>query len=205
MKYLYMVIYIVIVFFTSSIIVVTITNNTNEMLLTAGFAQKQEIDSDNIVYDQDTFSAIGQISSLVITVPESDFNITNLFKVILTGEWTLSVNKGNVTNFSTNFLASPMDGSKSHIHQITNFKLENDSKKAIVVQLTPDNSLSINGTADIKINGQTIWNTVGISISISKGSTITIDPDDEDTSNHFGEQQVYGIVTKLIDLSNQFQ
>ena len=197
MKYLYMFIYIVIVLFTSPIIVI----NTNEMLLTEGFAQKQEIDSDNSVYAQDTFSAIGQISSLVITVPESNFNITNIFKVILTGEWTLSVNKGNVTNFSTNFLASPMDGSKSHIHQITNFKLENDSKKAIV-QLTPDNSLSVNGTADIKINGQTIWKSVGISISISKGSTIAIDVDDEDTSNHFGEQQVYGIVTKLIDLSN---
>lgn len=197
MKYLYMFIYIVIVLFTSPIIVI----NTNEMLLTDGFAQKQEIDFDNLVYTQDTFSAIGQISSLVITVPESNFNITNIFKVILTGEWTLSMNKGNVTNFSTNFLASPMDGSKSHIHQITNFKLENDSKKAIV-QLTPDNSLSVNGTADIKINGQTIWKSVGISISISKGSTIAIDLDDEDTSNHFGEQQVYGIVTKLIDLSN---
>ena len=197
MKCLYMFIYIVIVLFTSSIIVI----NTNEMLLTEGFAQKQEIDSNNSVYTQDTFSAIGQISSLVITVPESNFNITNIFKVILTGEWTLSVNKGNVTNFSTNFLASPMDGSKSHIHQITNFKLENDSKKAIV-QLTPDNSLSVNGTADIKINGQTIWKSVGISISISKGSTIAIDLDDEDTNNHFGEQQVYGIVTKLIDLSN---
>lgn len=197
MKYLYMFIYIVIVLFTSSIIVI----NTNEMLLTEGFAQKQEIDSDNLVYAQDTFSAIGQISSLVITVPESNFNITNVFKVILTGEWTLSVNKGNVTNFSTNFLASPMDGSKSHIHQITNFKLENDSKKTIV-QLTPDNSLSVNGTADIKINGQTIWKSAGISISISKGSTIAIDLDDQDTSNHFGEQQVYGIVTKLIDLSN---
>lgn len=197
MKYLYMFIYIVIVLFTSSIIVI----NTNEMLLTEGFAQKQEIDSDNLVYAQDTFSAIGQISSLVITIPESNFNITNIYKVILTGEWTLSVNKGNVTNFSTNFLASPMDGSKSHIHQITNFKLENDSKKTIV-QLTPDNSLSVNGTADIKINGQTIWKSAGISISISKGSTIAIDLDDEDTSNHFGEQQVYGIVTKLIDLSN---
>ena len=197
MKYLYMFIYIVIVLFTSPIIVI----NTNEMLLTEVFAQKQESESNNLVYVQDTFSAIGQISSLVITVPESNFNITNIFKVILTGEWTLSVNKGNVTNFSTNFLASPMDGSKSHIHQITNFKLENDSKKAIV-QLTPDNSLSVNGTADIKINGQTIWKSVGISISISKGSTIAIDLDDEDTSNHFGEQQVYGIVTKLIDLSN---
>ncbi|MGZ5486733.1 MAG: hypothetical protein ACXWFB_12645 [Nitrososphaeraceae archaeon] len=101
------------------------------MSLTAGIAQKEKIDSDNSVYAQDTFSAIGQISSLVITVPESNFNITNVFKVILTGEWTLSVNKGNVTNFSTNFLASPMDGSKSHIHQITNFS----SNKDEVIQL----------------------------------------------------------------------
>lgn len=192
----YMFIYIVILLFTSPIII-----NTNEMSLTAGIAQKETIDSDNSVYAQHTFSAIGQISSLVITVPESNFNITNVFKVILTGEWTLSVNKGNVTNFSTNFLASPMDGSISHIHQITNFKLENGSQKTIV-QLTPDNSLSVNGTADIKINGQTIWNNADISISISKGSTIAIDPDDEDTNNHFGEQQVYGIVTKLIDISN---
>ncbi len=192
----YMFIYIVILLFTSPIII-----NTNEMSLTAVIAQKETIDSDNSVYAQDTFSAIGQISSLVITVPESNFNITNVFKVILTGEWTLSVNKGNVTNFSTNFLASPMDGSMSHIHQITNFKLENGSQKTIV-QLTPDNSLSVNGTADIKINGQTIWNNADISISISNGSTIAIDPDDEDTNNHFGEQQVYGIVTKLIDISN---
>ena len=191
----YMFIYIVILLFTSPIII-----NTNEMSLTAVIAQKETIDSDNSVYAQHTFSAIGQINSLVITVPESNFNITNVFKVILTGEWTLSVNKGNVTNFSTNFLASPMDGSMSHIHQITNFKLENGSQKTIV-QLTPDNSLSVNGTADIKINGQTIWNNADISISISKGSTIAIDPDDEDTNNHFGEQQVYGIVTKLIDIS----
>jgi hypothetical protein len=200
MKYLFNFIYIVIVFFTST---TTIIVNTNETLLTAQFAQKEEIEPDNSINTQDTFSAIGQISSLVITVPESNFNITNAFKVILTGEWTLSVNKGNVTNFLTNFLASPMDGSKSHIHQITNFKLDNISNKTIV-QLTPYNSLSVNGTADIKINGQTIWNSVGISISISNGSTIAIDPDDKDTSNHFGEQQIYGIVTKIIDLSNQF-
>jgi hypothetical protein len=192
-----MFIYIVVLLFISPILII----NTNEMSLTAGIAQKEKIDSDNSVYSQDTFSAIGQISSLVITVPESNFNITNVFKVILTGEWTLSVNKGNLTNFSTTFLASPMDGSKSHIHQITNFKLDNTSQKTIV-QLTPDNSLSVNGIADIKINGQTIWNNADISISLSKGSTIAIDPDDEDTNNHFGEQQVYGIVTKLIDFNN---
>ena len=37
-------------------------------------------------------------------------------------------------------------------------------------QLTPDNnSLSVNGTADIKINGKTIWNNVDLSIILSKG------------------------------------
>ena len=142
-----------------------------------------------------TFSSIGTISSLVITVPENEFNITNAFKVILTGDWILNVHNGTVTNFEANFLASPMDGSRGHIHQITNFSTNENE----MIQLTPDNnSLSINGTADIKINGKTIWNNVDLSIIMSKGSTITIDPNDKQTDNHFGDQQVYGIVNRLI-------
>ena len=141
-----------------------------------------------------TFSSIGTISSLVITVPENEFNITNAFKVILTGDWVLNVYNGTVTNFESNFLASPMDGSRGHIHQITNFS----TKENEMIQLTPDNnSLSINGTADIKINGITIWNNVDLSIII-KESTITIDPNDKQTDNHFGDQQIYGIVNRLI-------
>ena len=52
-----------------------------------------------------------------------------------------------------------------HIHQITNFS----ANKNEMIQLTPDNnnSLSINGTADIKINGKTIWNNVDLSIIMS--------------------------------------
>jgi hypothetical protein len=65
-----------------------------------------------------TFSSIGTISSLVITVPENEFNLTNAFKVILTGDWVLNVQNGTITNFEANFLASPMDGSRGHIHQI---------------------------------------------------------------------------------------
>jgi len=143
-----------------------------------------------------TFSSIGTISSLVITVPENEFNITNAFKVILTGDWVLNVHNGTVTNFNANFLASPMDGSRGHIHQITNFRAnENET-----IQLTTDNSnsISINGTADIKINGKTIWNNVDLSIIMSKSNTITIDPNDKQTDNHFGNQQVYGIVNRLI-------
>ena len=151
-----------------------------------------------------TFSAVGTISSLVITVPKHEFNITNAFKVILTGDWILNVHNGTITNFEANFLASPMDGSMGHIHQITNFSANEkikDQKNRIIQPVNivdNSNSLSINGTADIKINGLTIWNDAKLSITISKGSTITIDPDDKDTGNHFGNQQVYGIVNRLI-------
>jgi hypothetical protein len=94
----------------------------------------------------DSFSAIGQIASLVITVPDSDFNITDAFKVILTGEWNLSVRNGTVTNFNVDFAASPMDGRGPHIHQIPNFKPYNNEQPIV---LTKDESVMINGTADI--------------------------------------------------------
>jgi hypothetical protein len=151
---------------------------------------------------QDTFSAIGTISSLVITVPTpsdsaSGFNITNAFKVILTGEWNLSVRKGNVTNFAANFLASPMDGSKPHIHQITNFqKAISTSQQA--VQLASDNSVSINGTVDVKINGMVVWHDVHVSIQLLKGNTVAIRLNDKDTEDHFGAQPVLGVVNRLI-------
>jgi hypothetical protein len=154
---------------------------------------------------QDTFSAIGTISSLVITVPplkpaEGGFNITNAFKVILTGEWNLSVRKGDVTNFAANFLASPMDGSKPHIHQITNFQKANTTTSTgqqQTVQLTPDNRVSINGTVDVKINGVVVWHNAHVSIHILKGNTIAIRLNDKDTEEHFGEQPVLGVVNRL--------
>jgi hypothetical protein len=133
----------------------------------------------------DSFSAIGEIASLVITVPQSDFNITD----------ALSVRNGTITNFNVDFAASPMDGRGPHIHQITDFN-PYDNEQPIV--LPEEESVMINGTADIRINGIVIWERADISVSISEGNTFYIDPNDEDTEGHFGNQQVYGIVTRLI-------
>ena len=184
------------------------SNSGGHELLFIVFAQMDKdkdtnqkmVDTQSVNSTSKTFSIIGTISSLVITVPQHEFNITNALKVILTGDWVLNVHNGTVTNFETNFLASPMDGSMGHIHQITNFSENRDDGDIIILSPSDNNinSLSINGTADIKINGITIWNDAGISITISKGNTITIDPDDKDTENHFGNQQVYGIVNRLI-------
>src|ERR671924_84049 len=108
------------------------TDNTNS----ATSSNSEDLDAavgNNNNNNITTFSAIGQISSLVITVPESGFNITDAFKVILTGEWNLNVNNGNITEFAVNFLASPMDGSKPHIHQITAFRPYDNSGEPIAL------------------------------------------------------------------------
>ena len=184
-----------------------ISSNSEGYELFIVFAQMEKdkdtnqkmVDTQSVNSTSKTFSVIGTISSLVMTVPQHEFNITNVFKVILTGDWVLNVRNGTVINFETNFLASPMDGSMGHIHQITNFSEKEDDRDVIILPTSDNNnSLSINGTADIKINGITIRNDAKLSITISKGNTITIDPDDKDTENHFGNQQVYGIVNRLI-------
>jgi hypothetical protein len=91
------------------------------------------------------------------------------------------VHKGNISNFAANFLASPMDGTKPHIHQITNFKKTDNNNNSYSggrqqnVQLMQDNnSLSVNGTVDVKINGVIVWHNAYVSILISKGNTIAI-------------------------------
>jgi hypothetical protein len=87
-----------------------------------------------------------------------------------------------------------MDGSRPHVHQITDFRPYNNEEP---IALSDDNSLSVNGTADIKINDAVVWENADMSLSISKGNTFTFDPDDIDTENHFGDQQIYGIVARL--------
>jgi hypothetical protein len=113
----------------------------------------------------------------------------------LTGDWNLSVRNGTVANFNVDFAASPMDGRGPHIHQISNFNPHNNEQPIV---LTEDETVMINGTTDIKLNGIVVWEGADISISISKGNTFYVDPDDENTEGHFGDQQVYGIVTRLI-------
>ena len=92
-------------------------------------------------------------------------------------------------------MASPLDGRSPHIHQITNFRPYDNEDP---IRLTEDKSVRVDGISDVKINGIVVWEDPEISMSISKGNIFSLDPDDVDTENHFGDQSVYGIVTRLI-------
>jgi hypothetical protein len=143
----------------------------------------------------DTFSAEGQIGSLVLGMPQSTdtVNMSSVDKFILSGNWKLVTDKGKIINFTTEFYTGPINGADNHTHQLTNLRLEGDKP----ILLSADGSTQISGLTDVKTNGKNAWNSVPTTISISKGRTISIDIADNGTQRHFMGQPIYGIVKAL--------
>src|SRR5919197_4662877 len=145
-----------------------------------------------------TFSMNGAISSLVLGMsPKTKtVDMTTVQKFILSGDWSMSVDKGKLTNFAANFYTGPANGGISnHTHQISNFRVDNNNTP--IIQLSPTKSVSISGISDVGTNGKKAWNNVHTTIVISNGRTISISLADKDTQAHFMGQQIYGIVKRL--------
>jgi hypothetical protein len=143
-----------------------------------------------------SFSMNGAISSLVLGMsPKSKtVDMTTVDKFILSGNWSMNVDKGKLANFVANFYTGPVNGGNSnHTHQITNFRINNNAP----IQLSPDKSISISGISDVGTNGKKAWNNVHTTVVISNGRTIAISLADKDTQSHFMGQQIYGIVKRL--------
>ena len=160
-----------------------------------GFASSLHIVSDNVFGAGDSFSANGEISSLVFGMPPSTntVNMSSVEKFVLSGYWKLVTDKGKIANFTSEFYTGPVNGADNHTHQLTNLRLEGDRP----IQLSPEGSIQISGLTDVKTNGQSAWNDVPITISISKGRTISMDIADNGTQRHFMGQPIYGIVNDL--------
>jgi hypothetical protein len=151
--------------------------------------------SEKVLGEDDSFSANGQISSLVFGMPPStnSVNMSSVEKFILSGYWKLVTDKGKISNFTSEFYTGPVNGANNHTHQVTNLRIEGDSP----VQLGTDGSTQFSGLTDVKTNGKSAWNDVPTTISISKGRTITINISDNATQRHFMGQPIYGIVKDL--------
>lgn len=142
-----------------------------------------------------TFNMDGVISSLILGVPANTktIDLTTVQKFILSGDWSMSVDQGKLTNFNANFYTGPVNGANNHTHQLSNFRVNNNSP----IQLGPDNSLSISGILNVGTAGNNAWNNVNTTVVISSGRTISISLDDNDTQRHFMDQQIYGIVKEI--------
>jgi len=147
----------------------------------------------------DTFSADGQIGSLVLGMPPSTntVNMSSVDKFVLSGYWKLVTENGKVDDFTSEFYTGHVNGANNHTHQLTNLRVQDDKP----LQLSADGSTQISGLTDVKTNGKKAWNDVPTTISISKGRTISIDIADNGTQRHFMDQPIYGIVKDLTIMS----
>ena len=145
-----------------------------------------------------TFGLEGQIGSLVLGMPPNTktIDMTTVPKFILSGDWSMNVEQGNLTNFNASFYTGPVNGADNHTHQLGNFRVDDSSP----IQLSSDKSVSLSGILDLGTNGKDAWNDVNATVDISKGRSISIELADEDTERHFMGQQIYGIVERLIIL-----
>ena len=142
-----------------------------------------------------TFEMNGQIGSLILGMPPNTktVDMTSVPKFILSGDWTMNVNQGKLTDLVASFYTGPINGAENHTHQLSNFRVSDNTP----IQLSPDKSVSLSGLVDVGTNGNKAWENVNATVDVSKGRSITISLADEDTQRHFMGQQIYGIVQGL--------
>jgi hypothetical protein len=138
-----------------------------------------------------TFKGNGLITGTIQDVSETNQSSSNPY--LVAGQWQIDVSSGNVTDFGANFTMVRTDGSEHHAHDITNFKLGNNTS----FQLDPTAKSTINGTADYTVNGTSKWPGMDTSITIEKARILTIQPNENETKQHFQAQPIYGIVTEM--------
>jgi hypothetical protein len=132
------------------------------------------------------FIATGSINSLT-TTPSTRW--------IATGNWSMTVNNGNLTYFKTDMTWYNSSGTATHSHEFQNFKAD---KGSIISLLEPGNKISINGVMDVGTNHRVVWKNVPSTIEINGKRTIIISVDDNATNNHFASQPILGVVNSFV-------
>jgi hypothetical protein len=169
------------------------------LLMPSHMMGQNKVSSDALVQTSEsaanTFEMNGQISSLVLGMPPNTktVDMTTVPKFILSGDWDMNVDDGNLTDFRASFYTGPVNGAENHTHQLSNFTVNENTP----IQLSQDKSISLSGILDVGTNGNKAWDNVNATVDVSKGRSITISLADEDTERHFMGQQIYGIVKGL--------
>ena len=137
--------------------------------------------------DTDGFKANGLIDSVILTA-NSNWDAT--------GDWSLIVEDGEVSNFTTTM--AWYNGTSSHTHEFLNFVSDDE------ITLPTDNLVTIDGQMDIGSNGEITWEEVESTITIGGGGkTITISLDHDATDHHFAGQTIRGTTTYLAACSDE--
>jgi hypothetical protein len=114
---------------------------------------------------------------------------------VLSGDWSLKVERGKVQDFMAKFAMVRIDGTERHTHEIINFKSSKDSD----IQLDPTNITFIKGITDIRTNGIDRWKAVDTFLLINKLRILSIIPNSHKVEDHFKGQPIYGVAESMKD------
>jgi hypothetical protein len=120
---------------------------------------------------------------------------------VLSGDWSIDVQDGNVSSFEASFDMVHTDGTMRHMHELTNFQASNFTS----IELSDDGSAFIFGTVDVMTNGEEAWTGASVLVMIENYNVVTIALDSETTEGHFHGQPIYGITDSFTDENGQEQ
>ena len=119
---------------------------------------------------------------------------------ILSGIWTLNVDKGKVQNLNITFTMQKIGNlSEKHTHEISNFRqLENK-----YIQLNLEGTVLIFGKSDIKTDNLLEWKDAETLVILDQYKTFKIILDPETSGNHFSVKPIYGTTEYFSDTKNK--
>ena len=134
-----------------------------------------------------SFNATGTISSLVASNSR-----TADPQYVLAGNWNVLASNGNITDFGANFTMVSVNGTDRHIHSITNF-----SSNVVAPLILDIHGTTFTGESDITTDGNVTWHAVQTTVTIEEHDVINITLNNEEVSNHFHNQPIYGVVFSI--------
>jgi hypothetical protein len=138
------------------------------------------------------FVTNGKINTLV-TVPNG--------KWLASGNWSMTLNNGNVTSFQSNMTWYNSSGTNAHTHELTNFKAAPGAIQTLPISGSGQ-QIIIKGVSDVGANSRLSWFEVPTTITINDRKIVSISLDDNKTNHHFGGQPLLGIVDSFVQCSD---
>ena len=115
---------------------------------------------------------------------------------ILSGNWTFRVDQGLIKNFRATFTMFGMNGTERHVYELYNFRPY--PKDFIHISSSQENV--INGTIDMKSNGENLWKDINCTLVITKDTIIKILLNSMSIDNQFNNQPIYGIIQSFKEI-----
>ena len=179
------------------------TNFTDRIMSRSG-----EID-ENVTLDSNVIDLLTKImksslynSNITADKESSTKQFTPTAKIepqqILSGNWTFRVDQGFLKDFKAQFTMFSINGTERQVYELYNFR----PNVPTFIDVSFQGNI-INGTIDIKLNGESLWKDINCSLVIGKDSIIKILLN-RSIENEFNNQPIYGIIESFKEIgSNQ--